>query len=236
MELKDYVQKMKNHITGYGVLQSELTDEAYSTIVTDALRELNNYYNVTEFMDVDGSQCIDLTNYPQINDVIAVHRTSAIGQGQGNSSATISDPSYMSFMQMYNPYALNPNQTYRMTTYVESQKLMNTFSTDLSFYVDQRNKKLYINYSQGVPSKITIEYIPKLNDPSDVLSQHWQDVLYRLSLADAKAAVGRIRTRYVQTGALYTDDGDTILNEGITEGEAIRTQLKANADLVLPLD
>ena len=95
---------------------------------------------------------------------------------------------------------------------------------------------MYINYSQGVPSKITIEYIPKLNDPSDVLSQHWQDVLYRLSLADAKAAVGRIRTRYVQTGALYTDDGDTILNEGITEGEAIRTQLKANADLVLPLD
>lgn len=236
MELKDYVKKIKNYITGFGVLQSELDDKMYSQIVNDTVREINNYYNVSELLEVEGSRCIDLTNYPQINDVVGVHRTDAVGQTQGYNSATISDPSYMSFMQMYSPYAMNPDQMYKMTVYTTAQKLANTYSTDLSFYVDQRNKKLYINYSQGIPTKIVIEYIPKLNDASDVLTQHWQDFLYRLALADAKAAIGRIRTRYVQNDALFTDDGDRILEEGIAEGEAIRAQLKANADLVLPLD
>lgn len=235
MDLKDYVQKIKNQITGYGVLQSELPNEAYSEIVNNTVREINNYYNVSELVEVKGSSCIDLADYPQINDVIGVHRTDAVNS-QGSSSATISDPSYMSYLQMYNPYFLDSNQVYRLTTYTTAKKLANTLSTDLSFYVDQKNKKLYVNFSQGTPSKLVIEYIPKLNDPSDVVSQHWQDILYRLALADTKAAVGRIRTRYVQSNALYTDDGETILNEGIDEGNAIREQLRANADLVLPID
>ena len=113
---------------------------------------------------------------------------------------------------------------------------MNSFSTDLDFRMDEKNKKLYISFSQGVPAKIVIEYIPKLTDASEVLTQHWQDILYRLSLAEAKVALGRIRTRYRQTNALYTDDGDTILAEGLDESDAIRQRLKDQADLVLPLD
>ena len=95
---------------------------------------------------------------------------------------------------------------------------------------------MYINFSQGNPGKVVIEFVPKLNDANEVLTQHWQDVLFRLSLADAKVALGRIRTRYRQSNALYSDDGDTILAEGTAEGTDLRQRLKDQADLVLPLD
>lgn len=172
MELKDYVEKIKDYITGYGLLNSELPDEAYEKIVNNTVREINNYYNVTELETVSGVQCVDLTEYPRINDVIAVHRKESIQGTTGTSSSTISDPSYMSYLQMYNPYAINQNQIYRLTSYTLGQQLANTFSTDLAFQIDERNKKLYINYSQGVPEEVVIEYVPKLNDASEVLTPH----------------------------------------------------------------
>ena len=239
MELKDYIDRIKFQITGGGVLQSELSDKQYGTIVNNTIREINNYYNVAELIQVDSSECIDLTNYPQINNVVAVHRTSASGSTQDTSSSTTSDPSYLSYMQMYNlgsPYSFSNDYMYRLVNYSTTQSLTNAMSTDLDFRYDEKSKKLYVNYSQGMPSQVVIEYIPKLNDASDVLTQHWQDILYRLSLAEAKIAIGRIRTRFRQTSALYEDDGDTILAEGRDEATEIRDRLKANADLLLPLD
>ena len=239
MELKDYIDRIKFQITGGGVLQSELSDKQYGIIVNNTIREINNYYNVAELIQVDSSECIDLTNYPQINNVVAVHRTSASGSSQATSSSTTSDPSYLSYMQMYNlgsPYSFSNDYMYRLVNYSTTQSLTNAMSTDLDFRYDEKSKKLYVNYSQGMPSQVVIEYIPKLNDASDVLTQHWQDILYRLSLAEAKIAIGRIRTRFRQTSALYEDDGDTILAEGRDEATEIRDRLKANADLLLPLD
>jgi len=236
MELKDYVEKIKFQLTG-GILESELKDKDYEKIINFCVREINNYYNVAELIEVKGGSCIDLTPYPQINNVIGVHRPSAVASSitTGNLT-TMSDPYYVSYQVVNSPYGFSNDWTYNISTNLTKQRLMNQFSTDLDFRVDEKNKKLYINFSQGVPGTIVIEFIPKLNDASEVLTQHWQDILYRLSLADAKVALGRIRTRYRQTNALYEDDGDTILAEGLTEGDAIRTRLKEQADLVLPLD
>lgn len=235
MELKDYVDRIKFQLTG-GVLESELKDEDFEKIVNFYLREINNYYNVAELLEVPGASCIDLTPFPKINNVIGVHRTSSAGIQQGNTA----DPYYTSYQQIYllgsSPYGYNTDWTYNITNNFTKQRIMNSFSTDLDFRMDEKNKKLYISFSQGVPAKIVIEYIPKLTDASEVLTQHWQDILYRLSLAEAKVALGRIRTRYRQTNALYTDDGDTILAEGLDESDAIRQRLKDQADLVLPLD
>lgn len=235
MELKDYVDKIKFQLTG-GILESELSDKDYEKIINFCLREVNNYYNVTELIQVNCSSCVDLTPYPQINNVIAVHRTSALGN---STSGATSDPYYTSYYQIYNinsPYGYSQDWIYNMANNLTKQRMVNQFSTDLDFRMDEKNKKLYISYSQGIPSSIVIEFVPKLNDASEVLTQHWQDVLYRLSLADAKVALGRIRTRYRQSNALYEDDGDAILSEGLAEGEALRQRLKDQADLVLPID
>ena len=234
MELKDYVKRIKLQLTG-GVLELEIKDEAIEEIINNTIREINNYYNVTELIEVPGSRCIDLTNYPQINNIIAVHRPTSVS----DPNSGISDPSYVSYLQMYNVGSsyFNPsNLVYNVANYSMSQQIGNTLSTDLDFRYDEKNKKLYINFSQGQPSTVVLEIVPRLIEASDVLTQHWQDILYRLSLAEVKIALGRIRTRYRQTSALYEDDGDTILAEGTAEAADIRTTLRANADLVLPLD
>lgn len=237
MELKDYVDKIKFQLTG-GVLESELSDKDYEKIVNFCLREVNNYYNVTELIEVPAKSCIDLTPYPQINNVIGVHRTNSVGVMGGSSTNTTTDPFYVSYYQTYtaSPYGYSNDWTYNMANVLTKQRIANQFSTDLDFRMDEKNKKLYINFSQGNPGKVVIEFVPKLNDANEVLTQHWQDVLFRLSLADAKVALGRIRTRYRQSNALYSDDGDTILAEGTAEGADLRQRLKDQADLVLPLD
>lgn len=234
MELKDYVERIKLQLTG-GVIELEINDKTIERMINATIRELNNYYNVSELIEVPGSRCIDLTNYPQINNVVAVHRPAAIS----NPQEGINDPSYVSYLQTYNFGAnyFNPsNMVYNITNYTLAQQISNTLSTDLDFRYDEKNKKLYINYSQGIPSTVVLEVIPRILDASDVLTQHWQDILYRLSLAEVKIALGRVRTRYRPTETLYEDDGETILAEGVAEAADIRAALKSQADLVLPLD
>ena len=72
MELLDYVDSIKDQLTGFGVLESELSDDAYKRIVNTAVKELNRYYNDTEVIEVPGESCIDLNKYPTISNVINV--------------------------------------------------------------------------------------------------------------------------------------------------------------------
>ena len=58
----------------------------------------------------------------------------------------------------------------------------------------------------------------------------------RLSLAQTKVTLGRIRTRYVQSNALWSQDGDTILQEGKEELDNIRQMLLDNSELTYPID
>ena len=193
MELKDYVERIKLQLTG-GVIELEIKDKTIEEIIKATIRELNNYYNVTELVELPASKCIDLVDYPQINNIVAVHRPTVVS----DPNAGISDPSYVSYLQMYNVGSnyFNPqNLTYTVANYSLSQQIANTMSTDLDFRYDEKNKKLYINYSQGTPSAVVLEVVPRLLEASDVLTQHWQDILYRLSLAEVKIALGRVRTR-----------------------------------------
>ena len=86
------------------------------------------------------------------------------------------------------------------------------------------------------PTYITIEYVPKLFDPEDVVSDYWIDILERLSLAQTKILLGRIRTRHVLSNAVYTQDGDIILQEGNTELSELREILRNNSALFYPID
>jgi hypothetical protein len=83
---------------------------------------------------------------------------------------------------------------------------------------------------------ITIEYIPKLKSVEDIKSDYWLDILIKLSVALTKVVLGRIRTRFTQSNALWTQDGEKILEEGNTELKELREILRINSNMVLLID
>jgi hypothetical protein len=51
-----------------------------------------------------------------------------------------------------------------------------------------------------------------------------------------KITLGRIRTRFSQSNALWAQDGEKLLEEGNTELKELREILRTNANLVYPID
>ena len=102
--------------------------------------------------------------------------------------------------------------------------------------VDKSSNKLYINIATAKPQKITIEYIPVFEDVSEIKSDYWIDIIIRLATAIAKVTLGRIRSRYTQSNALWTQDGQTMLEEGNAELNDIREKLQASTQLCYPID
>ena len=106
--------------------------------------------------------------------------------------------------------------------------MRNTMSTDLAFRYDRYTNKFYINTVDGHPSMITIEYVPRFDNVEEILSDFWIDMIIRLSVALTKVTLGRIRSRYVQSNALWSQDGDTLLQEGNAELTDLREKLVAS--------
>jgi hypothetical protein len=95
---------------------------------------------------------------------------------------------------------------------------------------------LYISTSFDRPTNITIEYIPRYDNVSEVVSDYWIDILIRMATALVKIVTGRIRTRYSQDNAVWKQDGEKLLEEGNTELEALRENLRVNNNLCYPID
>jgi hypothetical protein len=83
---------------------------------------------------------------------------------------------------------------------------------------------------------VSIEFIPKLSKVDDIKSDYWQDILVRMSIDLTKITLGRIRTRYKQSNALWEQDGDAMLEEGRTDLSELREVLRQNSNLVYPID
>ena len=115
-------------------------------------------------------------------------------------------------------------------------QMRNTMSTDMIFREDKHANKLYINASYDQPTSITIEYIPIFTKVEEITSDYWIDILKRLSLAMVKVALGRIRTRFTQSNALYSGDGESLLQEGTTELNELREVLRTNSNLFYVCD
>lgn len=234
MKIDFYVKEVKQALTG-GVLDLEITDKQLANIVESALYELQGYIDETKFITVPYAHCIDLDD-SEVDRVASVYRT--VGNGTASDSGAYDDPMYAQRWafysggsSMYNlrDYVLN------YSSYITLQQISNTTSTDLAFKQDLQNNKLYINVTD-VPSSITIEYIPKLQSVEDVKSSWWQQKLKELSIAMTKTILGRIRSKYKQTNALWEMDGDTLLTEGNTELTNIRETLRVNSSMIYPID
>ena len=238
METSYYVEAVKNQVTGFGILESELDDNGYKNIIKTALRELNRYYNVLSYKSISCSgSCIDLSEHRDIKYITNVFRENGVGNGNPDKKNE-ADPVYMSQLQMYNFGSGYYSTDYirRLASFSLNQRISNTLSTDLEFREDRQQQKLYVNFPQGIPSSITVEYIPMLRDPNQLVGEYWEDIYIRLCVAYSKIALGRIRTRFTQQNAIWSNDGTTLLEEGTTELNDLREKLRTATDYLLPVD
>lgn len=237
MTLDAYVDEIKLKLTGR-VLELEISDDVIASIINASLRELQRYINSTKLITIPYRPCIDLSEYNP-NSVSRVYRAEGYGVGKSMAGgSTNQDPMYMGMWQAMsgngNLYNIN-DWTYNYAAWNSALQIRNTVSTDLLFRFDKSENKLYINCGFNSPEKITIEYIPVYNDVSEIKSDFWIDMLLKLSIAQVKVTLGRIRTRYTQTNALWAQD-TSILQEGLDELADIREKLKQSTYLQFPVD
>lgn len=225
-------------VTG-GLLQCELDEKALNTLIDSAMREIQRYIDTTRIITIPYQRCIDMTKY-KVNSVSRVYRATGFTSDNGQSDTDlVVDPMYASQWQLLtgtgNLYNFS-DYAYNYASWNTLLQIRNTTSTDLIFRYDKTDEKLYINIATNFPQKITIEFVPRYDDVSDIKSDFWIDMLTRLCVALAKVALGRIRTRYTQTGAQWTQDGETMLNEGNAELTDIRERLVKATQLNYPVD
>lgn len=238
MKLDDILAEIKIELTGY-VLDMEITDETLVAVVNKALRELTRYWDETTMISCPFASCIDLDCdffKEKVSSIVRVYRTE--GSGDDSGLSVINDPIQMAQFAIFS----NGGTMYNLQDYVMNYaswmtmyKIKNTVSTELSFKEDNHNKKLYIN-NYNAPSMITIEYIPKLTSVEDIKSDYWIDILIKYCVALTKVVLGRIRTRFTQSNALWTQDGERILDEGNNDLKELREILRLNSNMVYILD
>ena len=113
---------------------------------------------------------------------------------------------------------------------------LNILSTDMDFQYDKPNRKLYVTANPNQPSQVTVNFKPEYYSVEDIREDYWETQLKRLSLAECKIVVGRIRSKYTASGAKFQLDGQTLLTEGQTEAQEIRQRLDANKDIFTVLN
>lgn len=236
MQMQAYIDEIKLRLTG-GVLHLEIDDATIMKIIDSAFREVQRYIDTTRLETMPFQRCINLSPR-KVNAVTNIYRA------EGFTSDTTSDSSVQDPMlvQQWQLLAGNGNvlsmtdYAYNYAAWSTSLQIRNTLSTDLSFRFDRSTNQLYINTSSGTPTLITIEYIPRYDSVDEIESDFWIDILMRLSIALTKITLGRIRSRFTQSNALWTQDGEAILAEGNQELTDLRTKLLADSQLVYPID
>ncbi len=211
-----YIEKQ----LGGDVLELELTPAQVKEIVDEAFDELKHYISDTYTITVPFSKCIDLKKY----NIDAVDRVTRC------NDSILSGTSYLV------PIAMYPNTVtgiYDVQDYANAlmvKKNLNILSTDMDYHWDKPNRKLYISANPQTPSFVTISFKPEYYSCEDIREMYWETQLRKMALAMAKIITGRIRSKYTPNNATFGLDGPTILQEGLTELQNVRTYLDDNKD------
>lgn len=235
---QDYIDYIKLSLTA-NLLELEIPDETIGKFVDAALQEVQRYIDQPKLITVPFAKVIDLTGFNH-SAITHIYRTEGF-TGDTTSGMTTSevDPMYAQTWAVFSGGGTMYNLKNYVMNYLSYNTLLqmrNTMSTDLVFKEDKTANKLYINANYDTPVKVTIEYIPIYDNVEEITSDYWIDILKRTSLALTKIGLGRVRTRFKQTNALWDGDGTELLQEGNEEIKEIREVLRTNSMLFLPLD
>ena len=238
MDMNAYVDEIKLALSA-NLLELEVQDSVFVSVVNSSLREVQRYIGTTKVITVPYSGCIDCKDY-KISSVTNIFRAqSYLASGDTDNRSSIQDPLYVAQWQMLSGnggiYGVNKFSA-NYAAWNTALQIRNTISTDLSYRYDKPTEKLYINCAYDIPPTITIEFIPRFDDVSEVTSDYWIDVIQRMAIAKAKIVVGRVRSRFTVSNALWAQDGEAILAEGREELADIRTYLQDNMMLSQSFD
>ena len=239
MTKNDIVEEIRLELTGQ-VLEMELDDSTLDLTISKALRELQRYWDETTLVTIPYASCINYAGTPleESSSIVRVYRTVGVGNSEDAGNSVTMDPMYAQQWMVFS----NAGTMYNLQDYVMNyaawntlSQVRNTMSTDLALREGKHTCKLYINNNISSPGYITVEYIPKLRSVEDIKSDYWKDVLVRMSLDFVKIQIGRIRTKFTQSNALWTLDGDKLLDEGNTDLKELREILRANSNMAYPI-
>ena len=237
MTLEGYISEIKTQLTG-GVLDLEISDDVLAKLVNNALREVQRYIDSTKIITIPYEPCIDMTKY-KVSSIMHIFRTQGYVIAESDATGgAYTDPMYLGMWQAMSgmgSFSHMSDWIYNYGAWNEALQLRNTLSTDLIYKFDKTTNKLYINVAFDVPKEITIEYIPYYTDVSEVTSDFWVDIILRLSLALAKVTIGRIRTKFTQSNALWGLDTN-ILAEGQEELTNLRELMRQSTQLTYGID
>ena len=240
MTKQSIIDEVKLELTGY-VLELELEDATIRLNIDRSLRELQRYWDETTFVTIPYASCIDYKGTPleDSSSIVRIYRTVGIGNSEDAVNSLTMDPLYAQQWMVFS----NAGTMYNLQDYVMNYaswntltQIRNTMSTDLSFTEDKHACKLYINNNISSHGDITVAYIPKLKDVEDIKSDYWIDILIRMTLDFTKIQIGRIRTKFTQSNALWSLDGDKLLEEGTTDLKELREILRSNSNLIYGID
>ena len=225
--MKSYIDNIILECTG-GVVKSELNNEQIEKIVNRAFSELKHYIADTRTITVPYNTVIDTSKLD-----VKISAIQYLMRGQSSTS-------YLPMQDVMFYYQNRITGTgYDIEDYARAlmaQQNLASMSTDLDFYYDKQNQKLYVTCNMNKPTTLTIEYIPEYSKVEDITESYWQNQLKKFSVAFAKQIYGRIRSKYTLNSSQYTVDGPTMLAEGNQELASIREELKENNDTLFVID
>lgn len=253
MDMAGYIDEVKFKLTG-GVLELEIDDSGIQKIIEYSMREIQRYIHNSKFVTVPFKSCIDVSEY-HISDVRFVYAGDTAGSitgvyngasQYGDNTDIAGNPSiyantpidpmawsafYLGSAGQISGYTNYVNNYY---AYTQTLKGLNVGDVKrLAFNYNKASEKLYVNNNVACRS-ITIEYIPRFDNVEEITNDAWIDILVRFAVANLKITLGRARSRFTQSNALWQQDGETMLNEGNAELAELRTYLDDSASLLRP--
>lgn len=222
--VEDYIAYIKVQLGG-SVVQLACENDLPFIVEKIAFEDLKNYITITQTMTCAYTPMIDLEGKN-----IATVRY--ILRDRNNSASVTGMDSNLFIYQTQGQYGINQWAKDQITYNLLINQVKNTMSTDMDFYFDKLNEKLYIYSQSPIPSSITIGYTPDFKKTEEIYAPYWMSYLKRLSVAYAKESEGRIRSKYTLNSATYNLDGDKLLAEAQQELAQIRSELNENVNIM----
>lgn len=221
---------------GGGIVDVELEDDI-GTFLEISLLEVVPYISTSQLITLPYEPVIDLSD--KAYNVVAVYRGN-LDSAHGTTGLT--DEALLFGMSGYSTSS-NSSKLFNMSFVDQiaiknmTRQLINTARgmSDLDFYFD--NGMLYVNKASSYLSgDVTVEYNPRYDSVEEITDPYWSLYILRLATAHTKVGLGRARSKYRVNSVNLEMDGETLVQEGITELESIRSELRESSDIFYMLD
>jgi len=216
---------------GFPVVNVELEQNQIDLAIDEALDDVDGYVNHTVFITKPSPKSGRINLEEEgVDFVVQVYKVPA----ESSQDFMLIPYTSLEQYQMAHPEGQVGiefrNRVFR--TYLNRQ-ILNTLKDKLSFRWDDP----YLYVEQGYPqtSRLTIEYVPYLNEVEEIPPGQWFTIIRRLALAKAKYMLGRIRGKFDVQNSPFSLDGQDLVQEGLDEEKELLEKIQREADTFLPM-